>query len=134
MKTLMIAFMLAVPVLSAKLKPQTVKEFDAYMDFADAEMTRRGQGTPSFLWASAAPERLKRVRSGGLEVATWNKKATRDVTDGLIHDWIGSAFVPGATAEQAVAVLTDFSSHAKIYAPEVLAARPGRGRGVAGTR
>ena len=123
MRSLFLTLVLIVPAVCAELRPQTVKEFEAYMSQADAEMARRALGKPSFLWADASPTRLKRVKAGGLEVATWNKEATRDVTDGLIHDWVGSAFVPGATAEQAHAVLTDFASHASIYAPDVLAAR-----------
>ena len=39
--------------------------------------------------------------------------------DGLIHHWVGSVFVPGATLEQAVALLQDYNRHAEIYTPTV---------------
>lgn len=44
---------------------------------------------------------------------------TIDVPDGLVHHWIGLTFVPGAAIDQAIALLTDYDSHAEIYRPRV---------------
>ena len=39
--------------------------------------------------------------------------------DGLIHHWVGGVFVPGATVDEAVALLQDYNRHAEIYTPTV---------------
>jgi hypothetical protein len=46
-----------------------------------------------------------------------------EVPGGLIHHWVGAVFVPGATVEQAVALLQDYDRHAAIYAPTVARSR-----------
>jgi hypothetical protein len=42
-----------------------------------------------------------------------------DIPDGLVHHWVGTTFVPGATIQQAVRLLTDYDTHAQIYQPRV---------------
>ena len=39
--------------------------------------------------------------------------------NGLVHHWVGAVFVPGATVDQAVALLRDYDQHARIYRPTV---------------
>jgi hypothetical protein len=43
----------------------------------------------------------------------------RSVPDGLIHHWIGAAFVPGATMESFLAVVEDYDRYSEIYKPVV---------------
>jgi hypothetical protein len=38
-----------------------------------------------------------------------------DIQDGLIHDWVGSIFMGGATIAKTLDVLEDFDQHYKIY-------------------
>ena len=45
------------------------------------------------------------------------------VPNGLIHDWIGAAFIPGATVEQTLALVQDYDNHKNIYKPEVMDSR-----------
>ena len=42
-----------------------------------------------------------------------------DVPGGIIHHWVGVVFVPGATLDQAVALLQDYDRHADVYKPTV---------------
>jgi hypothetical protein len=44
---------------------------------------------------------------------------TIDVPGGMIHHWVGTAFVPGATIEQTLMILQDYDRHERIYAPVV---------------
>jgi hypothetical protein len=37
----------------------------------------------------------------------------------LVHHWIGTAFVSGATVQQAVALVQDYNNHYNTYKPEV---------------
>jgi hypothetical protein len=41
------------------------------------------------------------------------------VPDGLIHHWIGTTFISGATVDRGVALLQDYDRHSELYAPIV---------------
>ena len=45
------------------------------------------------------------------------------VPSGLIHDWIGSVFIPGVTLEGVLALVRNYDNHYKLYQPEVIASR-----------
>lgn len=105
-----ILFLLSLTLMGAELEPRTVREYDAYVAAALREM-------------AAGPVRLAPAADGEPVVETWNKHATADVHNGLIHDWVGAVFVPGVKARQAVDLLTDFDRHAAIYVPDVAASK-----------
>ena len=105
-----------------QLKPQTVQAFDAYIRGAEAGMKQTLQGN-SFLWSDAAAERAQQVRGGQVAAQFWSGKGPAKVPDGLIHDWIGTAFVPGTTVGDALALVQDYDNHKNIYKPEVIASK-----------
>jgi hypothetical protein len=41
----------------------------------------------------------------------------------LIHDWIGAAFLPGATAAGTLETIQDYDNHKNMYRPEVIDSR-----------
>ena len=103
----------ATPVVAAELKPATVAAFDRYVRATEArmkdELSSRNRFVKPVKAGAFAIESLK-TREAGKEI---------DVPDGLIHHWVGTVFVPGATADQAVALLQDYNRHAEIYRPAV---------------
>jgi hypothetical protein len=103
-----------------QLKPQTVQAFDAYIREAEAGMEQTLKGT-SFLWSDATPERAKQVGGGQVVAQFWSGKGPAKVPDGLIHDWIGTAFVPNTTVGDTLALVQDYDNHKNIYKPEVIA-------------
>lgn len=113
----------AVPATPAELQPRTVAAFDHYVQVAEAGMSAGGP----FLWIDRLPEseqgvRRDRLRQGSLlieRVATLESGKEIDIPDGLVHHWIGLAFVPGATVDSALALLQDYDRHAEIYRPAV---------------
>ena len=112
---------------AADLRPQTIAAFDQYV--AETEQQRESSltGGSPFLWIDAQPPTgrtisLQQLRAGALviERMTTTKNGKKiDVPDGLIHHWLGAVFVPGASLDQAVALLQDYDRHAEIYAPAV---------------
>jgi hypothetical protein len=56
-------------------------------------------------------------------VSPTNESPSQDIEDGLIHDWTGSIFVPGAKAEHALRILRDVAGHKRIYAPDTVDSR-----------
>jgi hypothetical protein len=73
---------------------------------------------------AAAPRQqaLARLRAGDVwieSVTTRDAGKAIPIPDGLVHHWIGAAFIPGATTAQAVALLQDYDRHAAVYSPVV---------------
>ena len=111
--------MLVFPVCAAELKPATVGEFDRYI----RETEERLAGSKVFLWADESPDRARRVKAGEVVVEPFCGKPVTEVSDGLVHDWVGSVFIPGVTLEQTLAMVRDYDHHKDIYKPEVIDSR-----------
>ena len=46
-----------------------------------------------------------------------------DVPGGMIHHWVGTAFVPSASIDEALALLQNYDAHQRIYAPAIGASK-----------
>jgi hypothetical protein len=110
---------MAEDVQPVQLKPETLQAFEAYIREAEAamEQTLRGE---SFLWSDGDPKRAKQVRQGKIVAELWQGKGPIKVPAGLIHDWIGAAFIPAATVPRILARIQDYDNHKQIYRPEVI--------------
>lgn len=108
---------------AVQLKPQTVEAFDAYISAVEkaAEQTVLADGP--FLWCDTCSDRTQRVRAGQVVAQFWAGRGPVKVPDGLIHDWIGAALIPGSTVEDMLALIQDYDNHRDIYKPEVIASR-----------
>jgi hypothetical protein len=98
---------------------QTVRAFDAYVRVTESRLDALLQATDSYLWADT-PARRTRLRQEGVICEPRNGKGDRRVSGGLIHHWVGAAFIPGATAEQVLTLLQDYDHHKNTYKPEVI--------------
>ena len=121
--TLMLVYWgtLVAPSLSrgAELKPDTLAQWDAYVD---ASRAQSGTQTP-FLWLDQGPERLQHVRDGEILVSPAGKENPRPVKSGLIHDWVGAAFIPGARVEDVLSAVRDYGNYKEYYKPAVVDSR-----------
>jgi hypothetical protein len=107
-------------VNSVQLKPATLEAFEAYIRTAEAAMEQTLHDGKVFLWSDVTAERAKEVRAGRIVSQLWSDKGPVKVPDGLIHDWIGAAFVPGATVERVLALVQNYDNHKTIYKPDVI--------------
>ena len=103
-----------------QLKPETIKAFDAYVARAEAVMQETLQASGPFLWCDLEMKRSMEVHEGKIATQFWTGRAPAKVPHGLIHDWIGGAFVPGATLEELLALIQNYDHHKNIYKPEVM--------------
>ena len=119
MRWIVAAAFLALPAAAAQLKPETNAAFDRYIRQTEEHLdARKGQ-----LWADESPNRAQRLRDGQLVVEPFHGKALVSVKDGLIHDWIGGAFLPGVTLEQTLRLMQDYNRHKVYYRPEMVDSR-----------
>ena len=97
------------------LKPVTVAAFDSYIQQTEQRLNRR----TTFLWVDESPERRKRVRDGEVAVEPAAEHPITEITDGLIHDWIGTVFVPGVSLAATLEHVEDYD-HARTHHREVI--------------
>jgi hypothetical protein len=106
---------------TVQLMPETVKAFDGYIRDAEAGMEKTLGGGGPFLWCDVSSERAQQVRGGQVVAQFWTGHGPVKVSHGLIHDWIGAAFIPGSTVKDVLALLQDYDNHKSVYQPEVVA-------------
>ncbi len=54
----------------------------------------------------------------------WAAKRPKRVPSGLIHDWIGAAFLPNATLKETLATVRDYRRYKDFYQPLIVDSRP----------
>ena len=105
-----------------QLKQETLAAFDAYIRDAEAAMEQTVGGS-AFLWSDASSTRAGQVRDGKVVAEFWSGRGPVKVPNGLIHDWIGAAWAPGATIEDVLRLVQNYDNHKNVYKPEVIASK-----------
>jgi hypothetical protein len=112
---------------AVELKQETIRAFQRYVELSEAKIDEQlARGNP-FLYVdmlrAAERERALAVLRAGkpyiqpLETLDHGKRI--DCPGGLIHHWVGTIFIPGATLDQVLAVVQDYNHHDEYYYPEV---------------
>ncbi len=115
---------LASPSWSAELRQPTLQAFERYVHDREAAMEREVRGpASSFLWSTAQPGRVQQMRAGAVVTESRTGKDAQAVPDGLIHDWLGAVFLPGASLAQVLALVQDYDRNKEVYKPDVLDSR-----------
>src|SRR5450759_3259079 len=99
-----LAALLVLPACAAELKPKTVEAFDRYI----RQTEQRLADSKIFLWADESADRARRVKAGEVVVAPFRRKAVTPVPGGLVHYWVGSVFLSGATVDRTLAMARDY--------------------------
>jgi len=105
--------------ITVELGRPTIEAFDAYMRTVEARFDNQTRTGP-FLWLDASSSRRQQVRQGQILAEAWGPKGDVPITDGLVHDWIGAVFIPGATLDKSLRVLEDYDNQKNVYRPEVV--------------
>jgi hypothetical protein len=114
-------------VAAAELQNRTILAFDRYVRLTEARLN----GRAPFLWIDGLPEGKRRealevVRRKELSIERLQTKENGreiELPGGLIHHWVGTAFVQGAAIDDALALLQNYDAHQRIYAPTVAASK-----------
>ncbi len=114
------------PAHSARLKQQTAAAFDRYIVETEQRIAADLRAN-RFLLIDSLPETVRqetyaRLRQGQTYIQrlqTQQGGKPLQAPDGLIHDWIGVAFISGASVAQVLSVLQDYDNHKNIYKPDV---------------
>jgi hypothetical protein len=112
---------------AAHLSPSAERAYEIYVANVEARLAKQHARPETYLAAltagTADRNRFERPSlSSDIQVEPLNG-GTWQVPGALLHHWRGTAFVPGATPAEMLAVLRDFSHFPKHYAPQVVSAR-----------
>jgi hypothetical protein len=102
------------------LKPKTLQAFESYIREAEEAMQPSLAGRGAFLWSDLNSNRSQLVKQGQIAAQLWAGDWPVKVPNGLIHDWVGAAFVAGVTVQQVLALVQNYGNHKNIYQPEVM--------------
>jgi len=120
--------LLTVAVEAADLKPPAVEAFNRYAQLTEAQIDSAAALHEPFLWLDSLPEERRAAAYAELhegkmvierlETLDGGKKI--NVPGGLIHHWIGTVFIPGATLGQTLALEKDYNHHQDYFRPDVV--------------
>jgi hypothetical protein len=116
----------APPVLAVTLGSSTIANFQRYVATTQSQNDKNLSGA-NFLWIDNLPDKarqevyaaLKRGEVRMMRVPQESFGAHVEIHGGMIHDWKGIVFIPGANLNQVLHVLQDYDRQAIIYAPDV---------------
>lgn len=82
----------------------------------------------AFLWVDRLPEpgrseaytRLQRGEVVSERLRTPDPSGRISTPGALLHHWVGTVFVPGASLRQVLALVQDYDHHSEYYKPEVV--------------
>jgi hypothetical protein len=102
------------------LKRETLEAFLSYVRKREADLDTGRLRGPRFLWVDDDVDRKALVKAGEVVIEGFSGKGSVEVRAGLIHDWIGAAFIPGAKLAAVMAMVQDYDNHKSVYQPEVI--------------
>jgi hypothetical protein len=126
--TLAALLLLPTPATAADLRANTLEAFNHYVERSEASMEGEAARGPGFLRVDRLPEaqrdaaheslRQGKVAIERLETLDGGKRIA--VPGGMIHHWIGTVFIPGATLAKTLELVEDYDHHQEYYKPDVM--------------
>lgn len=125
LKTTFVQFLLLcwiIPISAAQQK-RTTDAFDSYVASAEQRITQARGKSSSFLAMESLPtvqqkEVMSQLRRGDVVIETQGNTPT-EVPAGLIHDWVGTVFIPKLTVAQVLSLIQDYDHSTRYYSPDV---------------
>jgi hypothetical protein len=121
------AWLCAPAPAAAQLMPAAQRGFDRYVQLTEQRMTVDLIPGGAFLHIDALPAAqrqtaLAQLESGDVvsqQLSTPASAAEIETPGALIHHWVGTVLIPGATLPEVLAVVQDYDHHQDYYRPEV---------------
>ena len=111
----------------SQLKHETRQAFERYVQLTEARNAAELLRGTGLFWVDSLPEAQRKdayeaLRRGEVKlqrVHTQDNGAPVKCPGGLIHHWVGLAFLPGAKVDDVLRVLQDYDHHSSYFAPDV---------------
>jgi len=112
--------LLPIQIQAATLKAETASAWDDYVQSLRGGIQDRLLPGGCFLWTDEDPERVAQVHEGEILVAPVSARNPKKVPGGLIHHWIGAAFLPDTKLADILQVTRDYDRYKQFYRPFVI--------------
>jgi hypothetical protein len=117
--------------MAAELQQKTVAVFNRYVATTEARFANELRPGGPFLYVDALPADAQKtaydqLKRGEILVEKLQTKMPGDgseVPDGIIHHWVGLAFIPSTTLAKVIPAVQDYGHRDELYKPDVIAAR-----------
>jgi len=124
---LLFAVLLAAEAGFGQPQKRTAEAFERYLASTEAVVNQARGGASTFLRieslaAVQRADRVARLRRGEILIETVGDTPTR-IPGGLIHDWLGTVFIPGVTVAQVMGLVQDYDHLTRYYSPDVMQSR-----------
>lgn len=106
---------LAGPCLGLNLQPETLQAWHDYLTQLHQRVDEYHRDGGNFLWVDGIPGARERLKRGEILTAPWEGAGLRPVPHGLIHHWVGAAFIPGVRVEDVLAITHDYDHYKEYY-------------------
>jgi hypothetical protein len=124
MSSFVIAVLLLAPAAkAAALKPEAVQRWDEYVAMVDERNQARLTRGNSFLASDEIPGQMTKLRDGEIIVTPAGKHIPLKVCSGLIHDWVGAAFIPNTTIGDVLSIVRNYDRYVEFYQPNVVVSK-----------
>ena len=125
---------MAGPASAEDLKPKTVEAFDRYVAATELQINSELARRSPFLRIESLPEDRRaaaeaQLRAGQVVIERLNTldqdspsghEKPVAVPGGMIHHWIGTVFIPGATLAETLALEEDYDHQQEYFRPDVM--------------
>ena len=108
---------------AATLQSETLEAWHAYVERATADLRMQAEPGRLFLSVNEKDGTLQKIQQGQPLVTPSRADMPIKVSGGLIHDWVGTIFVPNVSMTEVVAVLRDYDHYKDFYAPTVVTSK-----------
>jgi hypothetical protein len=118
----------ALPLNAADLQPQAAQIYERYIALTEAQVDAELAEGTRYLWVERLPEArraeaLAQLGHGGVVIErleTLDHGNPISAPGGMIHHWIGTAFVPGATLAQTLTFMQDYDHKVEYFKPDIV--------------
>src|ERR1039458_5147040 len=115
----LLAFLASAALVAEEPMPAAVAGFNDYVGRVEARLAEQHRSADGFL----APVDRARLRNGEVIIEKLTPATGAELPGALVHDWRGTAFVPGAKGADFERVMREFEAYPRLYSPQVLRAR-----------
>jgi hypothetical protein len=111
-----------------ELQHQTLEAFNHYALLTEAQNDSELAGFGPFLWVERLPANRLSAAYADLHdghvvierLETLDQGKHISVPNGMIHHWIGTVFIPGATLAETLSLEEDYDHHQEYFRPDVM--------------
>ena len=113
---------------ASELRNEAAQGFDQYVRLTERRMQGELAHGGTFLWVDTLPEpqraeayaRLQRGDVVSSRLQTVDPSGRVSTPGAMIHHWVGTVFIPGASLSQVLTVVEDYDHHSEYYKPDIV--------------